>query len=127
VTIHGNDQEIGTRFYIHSRNVADALLFILLQPVYKHKVGELDDQDRYHIVGEKCLSNLELARSIADLMEKPFDYKLQDFHKDNPAHDIHYGLEDNNLRPRGWKQPLTFEESMKNTIQWQQEHPEWMK
>ena len=128
VIIHGSKEEIGTRYYIHSRNAADALLYILQNlPAHKHQVGELDDPDKYHIVGEVCLSNLQLAEKIADLMGKKLDYRLVDFHHSNPAHDIHYGLEDNKLRPSGWKQPQSFKESMKSTIEWQQEHPEWLK
>lgn len=126
VIIHGNDKEIGTRFYIHSRNTADALLHILSIPPHQHKQGEIDDPDRYHIVGEVCLDNLELAQKIANLMGKELDYELVDFHKDNPAHDIHYGLQDNKLRASGWKQPKSFEDSMKDTIAWQIRHPEWM-
>lgn len=127
VTIHGNEKEIGTRYYIHSRNVVDAVFFILNKwPPHKHKMGEIDDPDRYHIVGEAHLSNLELAQKIADLIGKPLKYKLVDFHKDNPAHDIHYGLEDNKLRPSSWKEPVPFERSMKNTIEWQQKNKEWI-
>lgn len=127
VTIHGNETEIGSRFYIHSRNAADALLFILSQlPPREHKIGEIDEPDRYHIVGEVNLNNLELAQTIAKLMGKPLKYKLVDFHKNNPAHDIHYGLEDNKLAMQGWKAPVSFEESLKNTILWQQRNKEWI-
>ena len=126
VTIHGNQKEIGTRFYIHSRNVADALLHIIKLGVYKHKIGKIDEPHRYHIVGEVCLSNLELAQKIAKIMGKELRYVLVDFHKDNFAHDIHYGLQDNKLRSSGWKQPKTFEESMAETIKWQQENKEWI-
>ncbi len=127
VIIHGNDKEIGTRYYIHSRNVAAALTFILRDlGVTSHIQGSLDDPDRYHIVGDTWLSNLELAEVIADYMGKPLKYKMKDFHKDNPAHDIHYGLQDNKLRKTGWKQPESFEDSMKQTIKWQQENPEWL-
>jgi dTDP-glucose 4,6-dehydratase len=127
VKIHGNKNEIGTRFYIHSRNAADALLHIIKLGAYNHKIGELDEPHRYHIVGEVCLSNLELAQKIAELMGKELKYELVDFHKENPAHDIHYGLQDNKLRVSGWKQPKTFEESMSETIKWQGENPEWIK
>lgn len=127
IIVHGSKEEIGSRYYIHSRNVADALLFILKNlPPTLHKTGALDEPDRYHIVGEKCLNNLEMVESIAKLMGKTPKIKMVDFHKDNPEHDIHYGLQDNNLRSNGWKQPLTFEESMKNTIEWQEEHKEWI-
>ena len=127
VTIHGNDKEIGSRFYIHSRNTADALLYILKNfPPYDHKQGQIDEPDRYHIVGDEQLNNLELAQLIAELMGKELVYNLVDFHKDNPAHDIHYGMQDNKLRPGGWNPPLTLRDSMKNTIKWQQEHKEWV-
>jgi dTDP-glucose 4,6-dehydratase len=116
VTIHGNEREIGTRHYIHSRNVGDALLFILRNlPVTTHKRGEMDDPDRYHIVGER-LSNLELAEKIAALMGKPLRYQLVDFHADNPAHDIHYGLRDTKLEPAGWRAPLTLDEGLARAL-----------
>lgn len=127
VTIHGNEKEAGTRFYIHSRNAADALLHIVKLGAKRHQLGVIDEPHRYHIVGDECLSNLEMAQTVAELIGKPLKYKMVDFHKDNPAHDIHYGLEDNNLRKTGWKQPITFKESMRNTISWQKENPEWIR
>lgn len=127
VTIHGNEKEIGSRYYIHSRNVADALLHILKIGAKRHKLGELDEPSRYHIVGDTCYNNLELAQKIAGLMNKKLKYEFVDFHKDNPAHDIHYGLQDNKLRASGWEQPVGTEESLKNTIKWQEENSEWIK
>jgi len=126
VTIHGSEKEAGTRFYIHSRNVADALLFITNTGVYHHQIGKIDEPLRYHIVGDECLSNLDMAKKIASLMDKPLKYEIVDFHKDNPAHDIHYGLQDSNLRSMGWKQPHSFDVSMKNTIEWQSVNKEWI-
>jgi len=126
VTIHGNKKEIGTRFYIHSRNVADALLHIIKIGATKHVMGEIDEPKRYHIVGNACLTNTQMARIIASIMGKKLEYEIVDFHKDNAGHDIHYGLEDNNLRSSGWKEPVDFETSLRNTIEWQQEHKEWI-
>lgn len=127
ITVHGNKNEIGSRFYLHSRNAADALLYILTKTTpHKHKAGEIDWPDKYHIVGNERLNNLEMAQLIADLMGKELDYEMKDFHKDNPAHDIHYGMQDTKLNKMGWKAPQTLRESMKNTIDWQMEHPEWI-
>lgn len=127
ITVHGAEGHYGSRFYIHSRNTADALLFILENlPPAVHQTGEIDDPDRYHIVGEVRLDNLQLVERIAELMGRPAQIEVQDFHRDNPAHDIHYGLQDNKLRAAGWEQPHTFDESMADTIKWQQEHPEWL-
>lgn len=126
VKIHGNENEIGTRFYIHSRNTADALLHIIRMGVKQHKVGEIDDPVRYNIVGDKCVSNLGLASIISGLMEKELKYELVDFHKDNPAHDIHYGLDGEKLKATGWVSPKSFEDSLKETIEWQKNNKEWI-
>jgi len=106
--------------------VAEALVWILNKPVKIHKTGEIDSPDRYHIVGEVCWSNLELAIIIADIMDKPLKYRLVDFHKDNKAHDIHYGLEDNKLRPGGWKQSKSTLDCLEDVVKWQKENSEWI-
>lgn len=127
LTIHGTKENIGTRYYIHSRNTADALLFILTKlPPYKHQSGEIDKPDRYNIVGDKQVDNLELAQLIAKLMGKELKYEYVDFHATRPGHDRHYGLTGTKLKKLGWKSPLSFEESLKNTIEWQTEHDSWM-
>lgn len=126
VIIHGNDKEIGTRFYIDSRIVAEALLHIISMGAKKHVIGEIDDPVKYHIVGEKAYSNLELAELIADIMEKPLKYKMIDFHSENPAHDIHYGLSGEKLEATGWKPSKPMRESLKEVISWQQANQEWL-
>lgn len=129
ITIHGESNgEIGSRSYIHSRNVADAVLFILnnTKP-YLHQSLAIDKPDCYNIAGDKQLTNLELAQLIAKLMGKELKYKIVESHTTRPGHDPHYGLDDNKLKSMGWKSPVSFEESLKNTIQWQQENPQWIK
>lgn len=129
VSIHAaNNGEIGTRYYIHSRNSADALLFILrnVKPII-HSSGEIDRPVRLNIVGDKQLSNLELAQMIADMMGKKLKYKLVNFHEFNLGHDLHYGLDGSALAKLGWKSPIPFEESLKNTIEWQVRNPEWLR
>lgn len=129
VTIHGTKEDIGSRFYIHSRNKADALLFIIKNlPPYMHQSGEVDRPDMYNIVGDKKVDNLELAKIIAKLMGKESDlkYKMVDFHRTRSGHDKHYGLDGTKLASLGWKSPISFEESLKNTIEWQRLHKEWM-
>lgn len=129
IPVHVADQgEIGTRYYLHSRNTADAIIFILknVKPVL-HGFGELDLPVRLNIVGDKQVDNLELVKTIARLMGKEPRYELVNFHKHNPGHDLHYGLNGDKLKALGWSSPLSFEESLKNTIEWQQKNNEWMK
>lgn len=129
ILVHANnDGESGTRYYLHSRNAADAIVFILRNvPVVYHAPGEIDEPLRFNIVGDKQVSNEELVQTIAKLMGKFAKYRKVNFHDHNPGHDMHYGLDGTKLRELGWKAPLSFEESLKNTIDWQQRNPEWMK
>ncbi len=127
VTIHGKEGLIGSRSYIHSRNFADAVLFLLKNcPPHMHVPNSADRPDRYNIAGDKQLDNRELAQLIAELMEKELKYKLVDSHTARPGHDPHYGLDSTKLYSLGWKPPLTFEESLQKTIEWQVENPEWI-
>lgn len=127
ITIHGDEDGIGSRSYIHSRNFADAVLFIIKNfPPYLHQPSKVDKPDRYHIAGDKQVDNLELVKIIADLMGKEPKYEIVDFHKTRPGHDKHYGLDDSKLKGLGWKPPRTFEESLKSVIDFQKDYPEWV-
>lgn len=129
ITIHGSEdgKDIGTRYYIHSRNTSDALIFILKKlPPHLHEPNAIDKPDRYNIVGDQQVDNLQLAQMIARLMGKPLYYELVDAHSGRPGHDRHYGLDGTKLKKLGWKSPVNFEKSLKNTIDWQSNHPEWL-
>lgn len=127
VIIHGDIKNIGSRYYLHSRNTADALLFILknVKP-YLHHDGEIDRPERINIAGDKRVSNLELAQTIARLLGKDLSYELVEFHKARPGHDRHYGLDGNKLAELGWSSPVSFEESLKKTLEWTMDNPEWL-
>lgn len=128
ITIHGDETGIGSRSYIHSQNFANALIFLLKNTVpYAHKPSVVDRPDRYHIAGDKQVDNLELAKMVAGLMGKELKYKVVDFHKTRPGHDKHYGLNADKIAKLGWVSPVSFEESMANTIKWQQENERWIK
>jgi len=129
ITVHtASNGDIGTRHYIHSRNSADAILFILKNVEAKlHEPGEIDRPLRFNIVGNAQISNLGLVNIIAGMMNKTPKIKEVNFHEDNPGHDLHYGLDGTLLRELGWESPVNFEDSMRATIKWQQEHKGWMK
>ena len=128
LTIHGSETgQIGSRSYIHSRNFADAVLFIIQNlPPYMHQAENADKPDRYNVAGDVQLDNLELAQLIAELMGKELKYKLVNFHNTRPGHDPHYGLNMEKLKKAGWKQPLSFKESLKNVIDWQIKNSDWI-
>lgn len=127
VIIHGKEGDVGARFYLHSRNFADALVFILknLQP-YLHKEGEVDRPDKYNITSDDEVDNLQLAQKIANIMGKPLEYEFQDSATTRPGHDKFYGLSGEKLKKLGWVPPVSFDESLTNVIKWQQQHEEWL-
>jgi len=119
VMIHSypDKKKAGSRFYIHARNIAAAVLFLL----EKGEVGE-----KYNVVGEKEVDNLEVAKLIADIIGKPLKYEMVDFHSDRPGHDLRYSLSGEKMKSMGWELPVNFEESFRNTIKWTLENPEWL-
>jgi len=126
VTVHGSPKQIGSRFYLHARNHADALLFILeqLTPATYPKRAR---PSRYNVVGESEIDNLELAREVADLVGKPLDYELLGFHATRPGHDARYALDGGTLRTLGWTPPVGLHESLARTVAWTMANPEWLR
>ncbi|MFH1770161.1 MAG: GDP-mannose 4,6-dehydratase [archaeon] len=127
VTIHSNKEKTkaGSRFYIHGRNVADAVLFIL-----QNTDETLDNIDaskgKFNIVGEIELDNLELAQMIAKAVGKPLKYEMVDFHSSRPGHDLRYALDGSKLAKIGWKPPVDFEASLKKTVDWTLKNRRWL-
>jgi len=88
VTVHGSEGNVGSRFYLHARNGADAVYFILKNlPPKLYNGGENMIPDRYNIVGDVEIDNLSLAKIVAGMLGKELKYELVDFHKGRPGHD----------------------------------------
>ncbi len=127
VTVHGSPDNIGSRYYIHARNAADAVLFILNNlPPIAYKEDEVDRPDRYNVVGETELNNLEIAELTARILGKELKYKFVDWHTSRPGHDRRYALSGEKLKKLGWQPPENFEESWKNSIEWTLKHKQWL-
>lgn len=139
VPVHGRPGDIGTRHYLHARNLADALVHILRHlPAVKFGEPQRYSDDfaahrgialrphRWNIAGPDRLSNLELATQIAAAVGKPLRHELVDFHTTRPGHDPHYGLDPSKLTAAGWKPPIGFIESLNRTVRWTLDHPEWL-
>lgn len=112
-----NKTKSGTRFYIHAQNIANAVLFL----IKNGKIGE-----KYNIRGEQEVSNLELAQMIAEILKKPLDYELVDFHSTRPGHDLRYGLNGDKLYELGWNPTFDFKKTLQKTVEWTLKNPEWL-
>ncbi len=107
----------GTRYYIHARNIAAGVLFLL----ENGKIGE-----SYNLTGEREVSNLEMAQIIAKTIGKELKYEMVDFHSERPGHDLRYGLNGSKMYKMGWKLPVGFETSIKKTIEWTLKNQQWL-
>jgi len=126
MSIHASPSgEIGSRFYLHARNQADALLFAIQQDTPRY--GESDVPAKWHVVGEREMNNLQMAELIASYVGKPLRYELLDFHSSRPGHDLRYALDGSKIADAGWSAPLSLEESLERTIKWTLARPEWLK
>lgn len=138
ITVHSNPDKTkaGTRFYIHARNVAKAIRFIIGNT--SETLNNVDASiGQFNIVGEKELDNLELARLIANIVNEwqiekgiettPFVYEMVDFHSSRPGHDLRYSLSGDKMKNLGWSIPVNFEESLTKTVRWFLENQIWLK
>lgn len=151
MTIHASAEgEIGSRYYLHARNQADGLLFLLkyftVHEMYKGQGVKLAGSippgteeyetlryswggtvpHRFHIVGEREVDNLEMAQLIAKAAGKTLNYRLEDFHSSRPGHDLRYALDGSKMASIGWKAPVPLEASILSTVQWTLANPEWL-
>ena len=109
--------EVGKRHWLHARNAANAVVFLLQKGV----IGQ-----RYNIVGDIELDNAQVATTIGKILGKEPKLEFVDFHKTRPGHDRRYALDGSKIKELGWIPPVDFEESMKKMIDWTLKHPEWL-
>jgi dTDP-glucose 4,6-dehydratase len=127
VTIHGNDEYIGSRFYLHARNHADAVLHILQKTPTKYvDNNEIVMPDRYNVVGDEELNNLQIAEMVAEIMGKDLKYELVDFHHTRSGHDRRYALDGTKMKEDGWIAPVPLRESLEKYIQWTLNNNLWI-
>jgi dTDP-glucose 4,6-dehydratase len=112
----GSVVDISSRCWLHARNHADGIMFLL-----EHGIpGE-----KYNIVGD-WMNVEQMADLIMEIMQHWIPKEYWDFHPLNPGHDMHYGLDGSKMKAMGWVPPVHFKESLANTVFWYMKHPEWL-
>jgi dTDP-glucose 4,6-dehydratase len=134
ITIHGSEDNIGSRHYLHARNLADGIMFLLKKQtpaLFSGHAPAFDVRsaarpDRWNIASADRVDNLTLAKTIASHVGKSLKYKFEDFPGLRPGHDPHYGLDPEKITVEGWTPPVEFWASLKHTVDWFLAHPEWL-
>ena len=140
MTIHASASgEIGSRYYLHAHNLADAWWYLTRSyvgdrtPTERAWYGDIpvygDGTDRpakFHIVGEREVDNLQFAKMISNAMGGDLNYELVDFHSSRPGHDLRYALDGTKMEELGWRAPLSLDQSVDKMVAWTLQHREWL-
>ena len=128
VTVHANKEKTiaGSRHYIHAKDVANALLFLLQYDISNIGADNTGAKcQKFNIVGKDEINNLELAQFIAKVQNKELKYEMVDFHSSRPGHDLRYALDGTKMENMGWKPESAFER-LESVIKWTLDNNRWL-
>lgn len=77
----------------------------------------------YNVGGGNERENVAVAEQILSYLGKP--KSLLRFVADRPGHDRRYAVDCSRLRRLGWRPVIAFEEGLRATVRWYQEHESW--
>ncbi|HXG38085.1 MAG TPA: dTDP-glucose 4,6-dehydratase [Bacteroidota bacterium] len=113
--VYGDGMNV--RDWLHVEDHCAALDLVL----QKGRIGEV-----YNIGGNNEWHNIDIVRLILKLLNKPEG--LITFVKDRPGHDRRYAIDASKImRETGWSPRRTFEEGLRETVEWYLTHQSWWK
>lgn len=118
--VYGTGANVRDWLYVddHARGIASALL--------KGKPGE-----KYNFGGRAERRNLDVVHAICDALDEavptPTPHRdLITFVADRPGHDQRYAIDSTKAeRALGWRQSVSFEEGLQQTVQWYLDNEAW--
>jgi dTDP-glucose 4,6-dehydratase len=112
--VYGDGMQV--RDWLHVSDHCSAIDTVL----HKGKDGEV-----YNIGGNNEKANISIVKLIIGTLGKSED--LIKYVKDRPGHDRRYAIDNTKITTElGWEPAYTFEQGMKETIQWYLENTEWI-
>jgi len=122
--VYGNGEQIPDWLFVEDHARA------LYKVVTEGEIGET-----YNIGGHNEKANIDVVRTICDLLEelapnKPAGVaKYEDlitYVKDRPGHDVRYAIDAAKIgRELGWKPQETFESGIRKTVEWYLNNKKW--
>ncbi len=115
IPVYGTGKNVRDWIHVHDHNVGVDLI------VKNGKDGEV-----YNLGGHSERDNLTIVKTILKEMGKSED--LIEFVEDRKGHDLRYAIDSNKVEKElGWKREYSFEEGIKETINWYLNNEEWIK
>jgi dTDP-glucose 4,6-dehydratase len=122
IPVYGNGKN--KRDWLFVGDHCDAIEAILQTPwaFWDDKVQSTNPTDTagsghiFNIGIDREFENIEVATMILDILKKP--HSLISFVKDRLGHDWRYAVDSSVTRKLGWAPKVTFEEGLKQTVEW---------
>src|SRR5665648_572938 len=112
--VYGDGMQV--RDWLHVSDHCEAIDAVL----HEGTPGEV-----YNIGGNNEKANIEIVKLIISNLGKSED--LIKYVKDRPGHDRRYAIDNTKITTElGWKPAYTFEQGMKETIEWYLDNTEWI-
>ena len=112
--VYGDGMQI--RDWLHVKDHCTGIDTVL----HKGKIGEV-----YNIGGNNEKANIEIVKLIIQNLGKGED--MIKYVQDRPGHDRRYAIDNTKITTElGWSPSYTFEEGIKETIEWYLNNYEWM-
>ncbi len=112
--VYGDGMQV--RDWLHVSDHCSAIDTVL----HKGKDGEV-----YNIGGNNEKANISIVKLIIETLGK--SENLIKYVKDRPGHDRRYAIDNTKITTElGWEPAYTFEQGMKETIQWYLENTKWI-
>lgn len=111
----------GSRHYLHCRDVADGIMFLL--------TWDVPLREKYNLAASVEVSNLDVARAVAKVLNKPLVYKEVNPTDVRPGFDVRYGMSGAKMAGLGWRPKHSFEENIRALVEWmvRPENLHWLK
>ena len=114
VPVYGTGENVRDWIHVHDHNIGVDLI------VRNGKVGEV-----YNLGGHAERHNIDIVKTILKQMGKSED--LITFVEDRKGHDLRYAIDSSKVEEElGWERTYTFEDGIKETIEWYLNNEEWI-
>jgi len=114
IPVYGKGENVRDWIHVHDHNVGVDLII---------KNGR--DGEVYNLGGHSERTNLEVVKTILKQLGKSED--LITFVQDRPGHDLRYAINSSKSENElGWNLTYTFEDGIKDTVNWYLENQEWI-
>ena len=114
IPVYGTGENVRDWIHVIDHNIGVDLI------VRKGKAGEV-----YNLGGHSEKNNLTIVKTILKQLGKSED--LIEFVADRKGHDLRYAIDSTKAEKElGWDRTYTFEDGIKETIDWYVNHQEWI-